>query len=167
MDQNGGAVRGLKRLSSVVLGGLIGYGLWRLYFDSSFLSSQAASLVVTKRNAAFLGALFGNENQVIAALLFMAAVLRTLPASVLLGTVMGFLLPRIRDQRALCYSVLIWPIARYAWHLIYPEARSFFEANWGAYVLQMIAIYVVFYVSLFVSFTLLKRKYRNDHQSWR
>jgi hypothetical protein len=55
----------------------------------------------------------------------LAAVLRNLPASVLLGTVMGFLLPRIRDQRALCYSVLIWPIARYAWYLIYTDAQFF------------------------------------------
>ena len=148
-------MRVLKRLSLVLLGGLIGYGLWTLFFDHSFLSALASSLVVNKRNETFLATLLGNENQVIAAMLFFAAMLRTFPASVLSGTLVGFLLPYIRYKRSLCYAVLIWPFALYVWQFVGSHVD---EASRGVYILQALAIYTLFYVSVFVSFKLFKKE---------
>ena len=151
---DGGAVRILKQLSLALLGGLTGYVLWALFFDYTFLSALASSLIVNRRNEAFLATILGNENHIIAVMLFFAAMLRTLPASVISGALMGFLLPQIRFKRTLCYAVLIWPFALYAWAFI----GGLYESNRGVYMLQALAIYALFYVSVFVSFKLFKKE---------
>jgi len=138
-----------------MLGGLIGYGLWTLFFDHSFLSTLASSLVVNKRNETFLAAILSNENLVIATMLFIAAMLRTFPASVLSGALVGFLLPHIRYKRSLCYAILIWPFALYVWQFVGPHVD---DASRGVYMLQALAIYALFYLSVFVSFKLFKKE---------
>ncbi len=155
---DGGAVRILKQLSLALLGGLTGYVLWTLFFDYTFLSALASSLIVNRRNEAVLATLLGNENHVIAVMLFIAAMLRTLPASVISGALVGFLLPRIRFKRTLCYAVLIWPFALYVWAFIGPPPSGLYESNRGVYILQALAIYALFYISVFVSFKLFEKE---------
>ena len=145
----------LKRLSFVLLGGLTGYLLWTLFFDHTFLSALAATLVVNQRNDVFLFRILGDENLVIAVMLFVASLLRTFPASVILGATMGYLLPHIRYKRTLCYAVLIWPFALYSWQLV---SHHVDDASRGVALLQAAAIYTLFYFSVFVSFKLFKKE---------
>jgi hypothetical protein len=151
----GCAMHILKRLFFVLLGSLVGYGLWTLFFDHYFLSAVAAALIVNQRNDAILFRILGDENLVIAVMLFVASLLRTFPASVILGAAMGFLLPHTRYKRSLCYAVLIWPLALYSWQLVRPHVD---DASKGVYILQAVAIYALFYLSVFVSFKLFKKE---------
>ena len=145
----------LKRLSFLLLGGLVGYGLWTLFFDHYFLSTLAATLIVNQRNDAILFRILGDENLVIVLMLFLASMLRTFPASVISGAVMGFFLPHTRYKRTLCYAVLIWPFALYLWQLVRPHVD---DASRGVYTLQSVAIYALFYLSVFVSYKLFKKE---------
>lgn len=141
----------------VVAGAATGYLLWIAYYDAGLVPLRLILSLIegVKSLVPWLGAETTKKLTII-----LVVVVQALPAALVLGVIVGLILPRLNARRWLCYSVLAWPLIAYLTSAIVlmamerntsPELLQPLWDRRGKNVLVGFVIYSLFFVSVFLA----------------
>ncbi len=101
-------------LLTALAGALAGYLLWKAYYTHGLLRPELVAFVAARKNVEFVGALISNMEASRHIFDAMPYVMLATPGALLLGIPVGVALRYTAHKRLLVYSMLAWPLGKYA-----------------------------------------------------